>query len=81
MLQDWKILMGALTTPAAARNCDTCSEGKEHDDERGESFVRVKILPKGKKSYCHQQQIFLNLTALESSLMLVACLFRPVVLN
>lgn len=73
--------MGALTAPAAARNCDTCSEGKEHDDEWGKSFVRVKILPKGKKSYCHQQQIFLNLTALESSLMLVACLFRLVVLN
>lgn len=75
--------MGALTAPAAARNCDTCSEGKEHDDERwgGKLFVRVKILPKGKKSYCHQQQIFLNLTALESSLMLVACLFRLVVLN
>lgn len=42
--------MGALTAPAAARNCDTCSEGKEHDDERwgGKLFVRVKILPKGK---------------------------------
>ena len=42
--------MGALTAPAAARNCDTCSEVKEHDDERcGEKlFVRVKILPKGK---------------------------------